>query len=73
MENLYLDNAIKHYKIIYLDNNSYHDKIMIGYYAYIFIGIYNYNYYAYICMFCVVYNSIRKFTIITIIKLLSLS
>ena len=31
MENLYLDNALQNY----LDNDSYRDKIMIGYYAYI--------------------------------------
>ena len=31
MENLYLDNALQNY----LDNYSYRDKIMLGYYAYI--------------------------------------
>ena len=34
MENLYLDNADNALQN-YLDNNSYHDKIMIGCYAYI--------------------------------------
>ena len=34
MENLYLDNADNALQN-YLDNNSYRNKIMIGYYAYI--------------------------------------
>ena len=33
MKNLYLDNTLQNY----LDNDSYHDKIMIGYYALIFV------------------------------------
>ena len=70
MENLYLDNpnnALQNY----LGNNSYRDKIMIGYYAYS-LDFCN-SEIALCTMFCVVYNSIQKFTIITVIKLLSLS
>ena len=64
---------IMHYKIISI-NNSYRDKIMIGYYAYFgFFVIPKLLCVLTFCMFHVVYNSIQKFTIITIIKLLSLS
>ena len=45
---------------------------MIGYYTYI-LDFCNSEIALCTGMFCVVYNSIRKFTIITIIKLLTLS
>ena len=64
---------IMHYKFISITIVSYCDKIMIGYYGYNYFEFRNCSVYSGICMFCVVYNSIRKFTIITIINLLSLS
>ena len=59
------DNALQNY----LDNDSY--IIMIKYYAYILGFVCNSKIvlYSNICMFDVVYNSIQKFTIISIIKL----
>ena len=66
MENLYLDNALQNY----LDNDSYHKIIMI--YAH-FLNFYSYKIALYTnTSVCLHYNSIQKFTIITIIRLLSL-
>ena len=60
------DNALQNY----LDNKSYRDKIMIGYYYAYILDFCNSKIALCILMYLYVYNSIRKFTIITIINYL---